>query len=93
MQAKRRVHVLIFGKVQGVSFRYHTYELAKKLGITGWVRNTSDGKVEAVFEGDGNKIEKILEFCKRGPSLARVEKVEVKEEKFKGEFKDFKIVY
>lgn len=93
MQAKRRVHVLIFGKVQGVSFRYHTYELAKKLGITGWVRNTSDGKVEAVFEGDRDKIEKILEFCKRGPSLARVEKVEVKEEKFKGEFKDFKIVY
>jgi acylphosphatase len=93
MQAKRRVHVLIFGKVQGVSFRYHTYELAKKLGITGWVRNTSDGKVEAVFEGDGNKIEKILEFCKRGPSLARVEKVEVKEEKFKGEFKDFEIIY
>jgi acylphosphatase len=76
-----------------VSFRYHTYELAKKLGITGWVRNTSDGKVEAVFEGDGNKIEKILEFCKRGPSLARVEKVEVKEEKFKGEFKDFEIIY
>jgi acylphosphatase len=76
-----------------VSFRYHTYELAKKLGITGWVRNTSDGKVEAVFEGDRDKIEKILEFCKRGPSLARVEKVEVKEEKFKGEFKDFKIVY
>jgi acylphosphatase len=93
MQAKRRVHVLIFGKVQGVSFRYHTYELAKKLGITGWVRNTSDGKVEAVFEGDRDKIEKVLEFCKRGPSLARVEKVEVKEEKFKGEFKDFKIVY
>jgi acylphosphatase len=93
MQTKRRVHVLIHGKVQGVFFRYHTYELAKKLGITGWVRNTSDGRVEAVFEGDGDKIEKILEFCKRGPSLARVEKVEVKEEKFKGEFRDFKIVY
>jgi acylphosphatase len=93
MQTKRRVHVLISGKVQGVFFRYHTYELAKKLGITGWVRNTSDGKVEAVFEGDGDKIEKILEFCRRGPSLARVEKVEVKEEKFKGEFKDFEIVY
>jgi acylphosphatase len=93
MQTKRRVHVLISGKVQGVFFRYHTYELAKKLGITGWVRNTSDGKVEAVFEGDGDKIEKILEFCRKGPSSARVEKVEVKEEKFKGEFEDFEIVY
>jgi len=63
MQTKRRVHVLISGKVQGVFFRYHTYELAKKLGITGWVRNTSDGKVEAVFEGDGIKLRKFWNFA------------------------------
>ena len=93
MKAKKRVHVLISGKVQGVFFRYHTQQLAKKLGLNGWVRNTSNGKVEAVFEGEEDKIKKMLEFCKKGPALARVEKVEVKEEKFKGKFKDFEIRY
>ncbi len=85
----RRVYVKIYGKVQGVGFRYSTSWVARKLGVKGWIRNCEDGSVEAVFEGEDDKIEKILEWCKKGPPLARVEKIEVKEEPYKGEFKNF----
>ena len=90
---KARCHVLISGRVQGVFFRQNTLERAKSLGLSGWVRNTEDGKVEAVFEGEKENIEKILEWAKRGPPLAKVEKVEVEWEDFKGEFEDFEIKY
>jgi acylphosphatase len=89
----KRVHVLISGLVQGVFFRYHIYNLCQKLGINGWVKNTVDGKVEAVFEGKEDSIDKILRFCRRGPELARVDKVEVWEEKFEDKFKTFEIRY
>lgn len=90
---KARCHVLISGRVQGVFFRQNTLQKAKTFGLKGWVRNTKDGKVEAVFEGEKEKIEKILEWAKRGPLLAKVEKVEVKWEDFKNEFDDFEIRY
>ena len=81
----KRAHVRIYGKVQGVWFRAHTKEMAEKLDIKGWVRNVPDGSVEAVFEGDDEKVEKIIEWCHRGPPLARVERVEVEYEEPKGE--------
>ncbi|MCD6371499.1 MAG: acylphosphatase [Candidatus Aenigmarchaeota archaeon] len=87
----KRIHVKIFGKVQGVGFRVSTKMMAKTLGIKGWIRNCEDGSVEAVFEGKESSVEKILEWCKRGPPLARVDGVEVKEEKYKGEFRNFEI--
>jgi acylphosphatase len=90
---KARCHVFVSGRVQGVFFRQNTLERAKSLGLIGWVRNTEDGRVEALFEGEKEKIEKILEWIKKGPPLARVEKVEVKWEDFKGEFEDFEIKY
>jgi acylphosphatase len=90
---KIRCHVLVSGRVQGVFFRQNTLERAKTLGLKGWVRNTEDGKVEAVFEGEREKIEKILEWMKVGPPLAKVEKVKIKYEDFKGEFEDFEIRY
>ncbi len=90
---KTRCHVLVSGRVQGVFFRHNTLKKAKNLGLKGWVRNTENGKVEAVFEGDKEKIEKMLEWIKVGPPLAKVENLEVKWEEFKGEFKDFKIKY
>lgn len=93
MAEKSRVHVLIKGLVQGVFFRQTTQEMADILGLKGWVRNTEDGKVEAVFEGEREKIEKILEWAKKGPPLAKVEGIEVKWEEYKGEFKDFEIRY
>jgi acylphosphatase len=90
---KTRCHVLVSGRVQGVFFRQSTSEKAKAFGLKGWVRNTEDGRVEAVFEGEREKIEKILEWMKVGPPLARVDGLEIKWEDFKGEFDDFEIRY
>ena len=84
-----RVHVFISGKVQGVFFRSSTKDMAKKLGLFGWVRNLADGRVEAVFEGEKDAIEKMLEWCKVGPEYARVTGIEVIWEEFKGDFKEF----
>ncbi|CAG0953164.1 acylphosphatase [Methanosarcinales archaeon] len=84
-----RVHVFISGKVQGVFFRSGTRDMAKKLGLYGWVRNLADGRVEAVFEGKKDAIEKMLEWCKVGPEYARVTGIEVIWEEFKGDFKEF----
>jgi acylphosphatase len=90
---KARCHVLVSGRVQGVFFRQNTLERAKALGLKGWVRNTEDGKVEAVFEGEREKIEKILEWMRIGPPMAKVENSKIKWEDFKGEFEDFEIKY
>ena len=89
----KRVHLFISGRVQGVFFRYNTKKVAEKLGVFGWVRNLEDGRVEVVAEGEEDKIDKLIEFCKRGPPLARVDKVEVKEEEFRGKFDRFEIKY
>ena len=88
-----RAHVFISGMVQGVFFRAHTRTRANFLNIKGWVRNTTTGGVEAVFEGEKENVEKIIEFCKKGPYGADVESIDVKWEKFRAEFKDFKIKY
>lgn len=88
---KVRVHIFVSGRVQGVFFRHNTKKKALELGLTGWVKNLPDGRVEAVFEGERDKIDKILEWAKKGPFLAKVEKLDVKEEDYKGEFDDFEI--
>ncbi len=84
-----RVHVFISGKVQGVFFRSSTKDRADELGITGWVRNLADGRVEAVFEGEEENVEKMVEWCRKGPEYARVNDVEVISEQYKGEFEGF----
>ena len=86
---KSKVHVIIYGRVQGVWFRVSTKNKAEQLGITGWVRNTSDGNVEAVFEGDEKIIEKMLEWCNHGPPLAKVDNVEVKRQSASDGFDQF----
>jgi acylphosphatase len=88
-----RAHVYISGYVTGVFFRYHTQRLARQLGVKGWIRNLRDGRVEAVFEGEREQVEEMLNFCHRGPPGARVEDVKVRWEEFKGEFKEFEIRY
>ena len=90
---KTSVHVLISGKVQGVWFRASTKQKAEELGITGWVRNTSDGKVEAVFEGEEKIVQKMIEWCHHGPPLAKVEHVEIKQQKPSNGFEGFSIKY
>lgn len=90
---KKNVHVFISGRVQGVFFRANTKQKAENLGITGWVRNTSDGRVEGVFEGEEDKLENMIEWCHHGPSHANVENVEVTEEKKGQGYQSFKIKY
>ncbi|MBI4711987.1 MAG: acylphosphatase, partial [Planctomycetes bacterium] len=82
-----RVHLIISGKVQGVFFRSYTEEQARTLGLTGWVRNIPDSKVEAVFEGEQEKIDKIIAWCRLGPPAAVVSDVKADWEKPTGEFK------
>ena len=90
---KTRAHVLIKGRVQGVFFRAETCSEASKLGITGWVKNRWDGRVEAVFEGEEQAVEKMIAWCYQGPPAAIVEDVEIKWEEYKGEFTHFSIRY
>ena len=90
---KVRAQVLIEGRVQGVFFRYHTQETAFNLGLKGWVKNRRDGSVEAVFEGDKEKVDQIIQWCHRGPPEARVTKVHLNWEDYNGEFDDFTINY
>lgn len=90
---RARAHVMIEGRVQGVFFRAHTQEMARRFDVKGWVRNRRDGSVEALFEGDKEKVEQMIAWCHRGPSEARVTKVLVNWEAYKGEFDDFSIRY
>jgi acylphosphatase len=88
-----RARVIIHGLVQGVFFRASTREEAIRIGVGGWVRNLSDGAVQALFEGEKKKVEEILGWCHRGPSGARVSKVDILWEPYKGEFAHFDIRY
>lgn len=90
---KIRAHVFISGRVQGVFFRSTAKEWADELGVKGWIRNLHDGRVEAVIEGDEDKVREIIELMERGPPLALVEDIDVSFEEFRGEFKDFRIRY
>jgi len=91
--AEARAHVVVSGLVQGVYFRYSTREKAKDLGLTGWVRNLPTRQVEAVFEGEEAKVEEMIEWCRRGPAGARVDKVDVSRGPAQDEFLKFEIVY
>ena len=73
----KRAHVVAHGAVQGVFFRSETRDRARSLGVGGWVRNAPDGSVEAVFEGEDEQVESMVHWCKRGPSGARVDDVDV----------------
>jgi acylphosphatase len=72
-----RRRVVVHGHVQGVFFRETTRRRAQAAGITGWVRNCPDGTVEAVFEGEREAVERLVEFCREGPRGARVDRVDV----------------
>jgi acylphosphatase len=90
---KRRAHVWITGRVQGVFFRAYTRDAAQMIGVTGWVRNLPDGRVEAVFEGESGKVEKMIEWCGEGSPMSRIEKVEILEEVYTGDFNRLAITY
>jgi acylphosphatase len=90
---KKRYHVRISGRVQGVYFRANTRRQARAFGLTGWVRNLPDGRVEAVFEGERNNAEAMLAWCRAGTPPARVDHVEAEEENVEGGFTSFDIVH
>jgi acylphosphatase len=90
---QRRAHVFISGRVQGVSFRWYTVNTAQRLGLTGWVRNLPDGRVEAVFEGPDEAVRQAVAWCQHGERPARVEDVEVTYGTATGEFTSFRVTY
>jgi acylphosphatase len=91
MEKKTRAHAIISGRVQGVFFRWETKHAADGFGVFGWVRNKRDGTVEAVFEGSEQNVASILEWCKIGPPIAKVERLEVSRHEYTGEFNSFEI--
>ena len=90
---KIRAHIFVSGKVQGVFYRENTRKKAEKLGVTGWVKNLRDGRVEAVFEGDKKKVEEMVNWARKGPIWAKVEALDVIWEDYRGEFNGFEIRY
>ena len=88
-----RAHVYVHGRVQGVFFRATTRDKARSLGIKGWVKNCPDGSVEAVFEGEKDIVETIVNWCKKGPEGAFVNHIDIRWEKYSGEFDEFSIMY
>jgi len=86
-----RKHVFIDGRVQGVYFRVYTRKAAMERGITGWVRNRWDSRVEAVFEGKKEMVKSMINWCYQGSPSSHVENVEVFDEDYKNEFEDFQI--
>ncbi|MBI3271489.1 MAG: acylphosphatase [Planctomycetes bacterium] len=88
-----RAHVWIRGRVQGVFFRVHTRDEARRLGLAGWVRNLPDGRVEAAFEGPREKVEAAVAWCRHGPPTCDVMGVEVAWEPPTGAEKGFAVTY
>jgi acylphosphatase len=88
-----RAHVFVSGRVQGVFFRADTRREALRRNVKGWVRNLSDGRVEAVFEGEQENVKMLIDFCKHGSLAAKVTNVDVIWESYSGGFRDFETKY
>ncbi len=91
--AKSRAKLIIKGIVQGVNFRYYTQREARKNNLTGWVRNLPDGSVAALFEGEEEDVEMMIQWCRHGPPSSRVTELIAQKEEFRGEFQSFSILF
>ena len=89
---KKRLHLWISGKVQGVFFRAHTERIAHSLNLKGWVKNLPDSRVETVAEGEEADLKKFLDWCHHGRPPPRLTTVDVQWEEATGEFKAFEVV-
>lgn len=89
---KKSIRLYITGTVQGVFFRAFVKENAERYNIKGFTRNLEGGKIEIFLEGDSEKVNKMVELCKKGPKHSQIKNVEMKTERFQG-FKDFKILH
>lgn len=90
---KIHIHVMILGRVQGVWYRASTKQKAEELGLTGWVKNTADGNVEAIFEGEKSTVDEMIAWCRVGPPLAQVDDVKIIRKRVDGEFIGFTILH
>ena len=93
MSGEVRKHVYLSGRVQGVGFRAFTMRTAQQLNVNGWVKNLSDGRVEAILTGSEEKVDKMLEQVKQGPSFAKVDDIEIREEDYQGQYDKFEVRY
>tara|TARA_B100000470_G_scaffold95464_1_gene73695 strand:- start:125 stop:403 length:279 start_codon:yes stop_codon:yes gene_type:complete len=91
--SNQRIRIFVTGRVQGVFFRQTLKIMAKKNDVLGWVKNLKDGRVESVIEGDAENVSIIVEWINGGPANAIVEAVEIRNEKFVGEFSKFDVLY
>ena len=89
--AQKRIHLVIRGRVTGVYFRASAVREAKRLGLTGWVKNRADGAVESVAEGEEDQVKDFLAWAQHGPSTARVDKIDTRWRSYTGEFASFTI--
>lgn len=90
--ALKQLQLLVRGRVQGVYFRASTQREAKRLGLGGWVKNRGDGSVEILAEGEETSIRELYAWAQKGPSAARVERVDTRWRSFTGEYPDFRII-
>jgi acylphosphatase len=88
----KQIQLRVHGRVQGVFFRASAQREAKRLGLTGWVRNRKDNSVELVAEGEETGIKDLIVWAQNGPSAARIDKVDVRWRSFVGDYFDFQIV-
>jgi len=88
----KQVQLIVRGRVSGVFFRAATQREARRLGVSGWVRNRPDGTVELVAEGEEEAVREMISWAQHGPSAARVDEVDVRWRGYTGEFSDFRIV-
>jgi acylphosphatase len=86
-----RTHIIVEGRVQGVGFRANTRRVASQLGLNGWARNLRDGRVEIVVEGDPELVERLIQWCQRGPTSAYVSKITTEKTEATGEFNRFTV--
>jgi len=86
-----RAHVYVSGDVQGVFFRDSTREKAEQLGLSGWVKNVPDGRVEVLFEGPSQKVREMVRWCEQGPPHAAVENVDVEFGAARGDLSGFEV--
>ena len=91
MEEKARAHLIVSGRVQGVCFRAETQKAATIFGVYGWVRNKRDGTIEVVVEGVKDDVMSLINWCKTGPPISRVEKVDIAWQDCQGEFGPFGI--
>ena len=89
----KQIILIIHGRVQGIFFRDSTRRKARKLGLTGWVSNESDGTVKVMAQGEEEKLEALIKWCYNGPMLARVDKIDIEWQEATGQFEKFEIKY